>query len=328
MSPLPPIVECRLCPRRCKLAENERGDCRVRVNLDGELRTLVYGKPCALHIDPVEKKPLFHFLPGSSIFSIATAGCNLHCLFCQNWNISQSDPEETRNESFPPEHIVDAALKNRCPSIAYTYTEPVIYYEYTYDTCLQAHQKGLRNVLVTAWYIEEEPATEMAKVVDAANVDIKSFDDRFYRELCGGSLRPVLRATEILSKAGVLVEITNLIVPTKNDDPGVICELCAWVHDHLGAETPIHFTRFHPDYRLTGIPSTPAKTLLMAAETAHIQGLHHVYVGNLPEGGNEDTFCSKCGKKLIARRGFRVNENRLVAGRCPDCLQPLHGIWK
>ncbi len=262
------MVECRLCPKRCKLVDGERGNCRVRVNRSGNLRTLVYGKPCSLHIDPVEKKPMYHFLPGTPIFSLATAGCNLHCAFCQNWSISQADPEELNNTDMPPQAIVQAAKRNHCRSIAYTYTDPVIYFEYAYDTAKLAKQNGLKNVLVTAGYIEHEPLLELCSICDGANVDLKSFDDRFYREYCDARLKPVMHALETMVKQGMLVEITNLIVPTANDDLGMIAEMCAWIKETLGEETPLHFSRFFPQYRLTDLPPTPTKTLLAAAHVA------------------------------------------------------------
>lgn len=321
-------VECRLCPKRCKLAPLERGECRVRVNMGGELITLVYGKPCALHIDPVEKKPMFHFLPGTQIFSIATAGCNLSCLFCQNWNISQADPEDTDNRDFPPEKVVSTARSRGCLSIAYTYTDPIIYYEYTYDTSALAKKEGLKNVLVTAAYIEQEPLLELCKLVDGANVDLKSFDDRYYREICNGTLKPVLDAIETMVREGVLVEITNLIVPTLNDDIGMIREMCRWISTTLGEETPVHFSRFHPQYRMTMLPSTPAATLRSAAEAAKAEGLKHVYVGNMRDRTFENTYCPSCGKLIIERMGYRILDIRMTDGACGYCGAKVRGVWR
>ncbi|RJO72602.1 MAG: AmmeMemoRadiSam system radical SAM enzyme [Myxococcales bacterium] len=322
------IIECRLCPKRCKLAPGERGDCRARVNLDGQFTTLVYGKPCALHIDPIEKKPLHHFLPGTPIFSIAAAGCNLHCAFCQNWRISQTDPEDAENEAFSPEQIVQTAIDNRCPSIAYTYTEPIIYFEYTYDTSALARRRGLKNVLVTAGYIEPEPLEELCAVADAANVDLKSFSDRYYREVCAATLAPVLRTLEIMTKRGVLVEITTLIVPTLNDDMGMIREMCQWIKTTLGPDTPLHLSRFQPQYRLTALPPTPHGTLVEAAEIAVAEGLHYVYVGNLPDDRFAHTYCPNCKKAVIRRQGFRILESNLTDGKCAACGQAIHGVWR
>ncbi len=306
----------------------ERGECRVRVNRGGKLRTLVYGKPCSLHVDPVEKKPMFHFLPGSPIFSIATAGCNLSCLFCQNWSISQSDPEDLENHDYPPERVIEAARRSGCESIAYTYTDPVIYFEYALDTARLARKAGMKNVLVTAAYIEEEPLRELCEVTDGANVDLKSFDDNYYREICNGRLKPVLRSLEIMHEAGVLVEITNLVVPTLNDDPGMIAEMCVWIRDTLGAETPLHFSRFHPRHRLANLPPTSKETLILAAETALGAGLKHVYVGNLRDRRFEHTYCPACGKAVIRRAGFRILERNMKNGACAHCGRALRGVWR
>lgn len=321
-------VECRLCPKRCKLAPLERGDCRVRVNRGGELRTLVYGKPCALHIDPVEKKPMYHFLPGTRVFSLATAGCNLHCRFCQNWRISQSDPEDTNNEDFPPEKVVAAAVSGNCRSIAYTYTEPVTFFEYTLDTSRLAVERGLKNIMVTAGYIEPEPLEELCQVIHGANVDLKSFDDRYYREVCDGRLKPVMKALEIMVRHEVLVEITNLIVPSLNDDIGMIREMCAWIKETLGPETPLHFSRFHPQYRMTGLPPTPHQTLVAAAEAAGEAGLKYIYVGNIRDRVYENTYCPQCGKLIIGRIGYRITALKVEDGKCAHCGQAIHGIWR
>ncbi len=321
------LVECRLCPRRCKLAENERGDCRVRVNLNGELITLVYGKPCAVHVDPVEKKPLFHFLPGSSIFSIATAGCNLHCRHCQNWTISQADPETTRNIDLPPAAVVAATQRHGCRAIAYTYSDPVIYFEYAADTSRLAMDAGLKNVLVTAGYIEPEPLAELCAVTQAANVDLKAFSDRFYREVCDARLAPVLDTLETMKRLGVWLEVTNLVIPTLNDDPGMLREMCAWMVEKLGPDTPLHISRFHPQYRLDRLPPTPPATLIMAAEIAEQAGLHYVYVGNLRDAAHQTTHCPRCRKPVIARAGYRITELNLNDGRCGFCGEAIPGVW-
>ena len=238
-------VECRLCPRHCRLTEGMRGSCRVRMNRGGRLVSLVYGKPVSLHIDPVEKKPLYHFLPGTPTFSLATAGCNLHCLNCQNWQISQLNPEDARTEDFPPERIVDVAVAKSCKSISCTYTEPIVFYEYAVDIGRAAHKEGVKNVWVTAGYIEQEPLKDACSVIDAANVDIKAFSNDFYRRICGGSLQPVLNTIETMVQRGVLVEITNLVIPGENDDMGMVADMCRWIVDKCGPTTPLHFSRFH-----------------------------------------------------------------------------------
>jgi len=320
-------VICKLCPKECELGPDERGDCRARVNLDGKLITLVYGKPCSANVDPVEKKPMFHFLPGTRIFSIATAGCNLHCKFCQNWSISQREPEETHNIDLPPEAVVRAAQKYGCPSIAYTYSEPMTFFEYARDSSIIARRAGLKNVLVTAGYINEEPLRELCRVSDGANVDLKGFTEQYYRDVCDGDLATVLRNIEIMHKEGVFVEITNLVIPTLNDDPGLIRDMCKWIVKTLGAEVPIHFSRFSPRFQMRHLYPTPAKTLQMARDIAKEEGLHYVYVGNVP-GMDEDTFCPGCKTLLISRIGYLVKTNRLANGRCPDCGTSIAGVWK
>lgn len=323
------VVECTLCPRHCRLADGARGSCRVRVNRDGRLVSLVYGKPVSLHIDPVEKKPLFHFLPGTPTFSLATAGCNLHCRNCQNWQISQLNPEDARAEDFPPEKIVQTAAERNCKSISCTYTEPIIFYEYAVDIGRAARAKGLKNVWVTAGYIEQEPLKEACGIIDAANVDIKAFSNDFYRRICDATLQPVLDAIETMVKRGVHVEITNLVIPGENDDMGMVRDLCRWVVDRCGATTPLHFSRFHPMYKMTDKPPTPAETVRKAADTAVVAGLKHVYIGNMDPGDFGHTWCPSCGKKIIERQGFQLLDNRVGPdGKCGYCGAQIKGIWK
>lgn len=320
-------IRCKLCPKECELGVNERGNCRARVNLDGRLITLVYGKPCAIHVDPMEKKPMFHFLPGTPIFSIATAGCNLHCKFCQNWEISQKNPEDTVNEDVPPRAVVEGALRYGCKSIAYTYTEPITFYEYTRDTCILAREAGLKNVLVTAGYINEAPLRELCKVADGANVDLKGFTEEYYREICDGDLATVLRTLEVMLEEGVFVEITTLIVPTLNDDMKTIAQMCKWIVHNLGNDIPHHFSRFTPRYLMKHLYPTPAETLVRARETALEAGMKYVYIGNIP-GQFEDTICPTCKKVVIARFGFEVRSNVLVDGACPYCKTKINGVWR
>lgn len=320
-------VQCGLCPRLCVLGPGQRGYCRARENIGGELVTLVYGNPCAMHIDPIEKKPLSHVLPGTRTFSIATAGCNLRCQFCQNWQISQRPPEETDNHNLPPAAVVAEAIRRNCRSIAYTYTEPVIFYEYTYDTSVQARKQGLKNILVTAAYINEQPLRELCPVIDAANVDLKG-DAEYYRKVVGGTLDPVLRALEVMREMGVWVEISNLIIPTLNDRPAQIEWLAGWVHDHLGADTPLYFSRFQPLYQLRNLPPTPVETLRRAREIARGKGLRFVYTGNIPGDPGENTFCPDCGQPVIKRTGYRIRKNNLKDGRCGFCGAAIAGLWK
>jgi pyruvate formate lyase activating enzyme len=321
-------VQCELCPKLCIIAPGQSGECRVRVNLDGVLRTVVYGYPCSVSVDPVEKKPLFHFLPGTSILSIATVGCNLHCKNCQNWEISQANPEESRAFSCPPEKVVALAKQQSCPSIAYTYTEPIIYYEYTYDTAKLAHEVGVRNVLVTAGYINEEPWRELLEHVDAANIDLKSISDAFYRDVCSATLKPIQNALVVAKSMGVLVEVTNLVIPTLNDKPEEFRELSQWVRANLGAETPLHFSGFAPMYQMRHLPPTSLQTLDMARDIAISEGLENVYIGNRKTEKGENTYCPECRKLLVQRVGYSVLQNRLQEGKCPDCGREVYGVWK
>lgn len=320
-------VQCTLCPRRCRLQENMRGDCRVRINLLGRLQTLVYGNPCSVHIDPIEKKPIFHMLPGTASFSIATAGCNLHCKYCQNWAISQVPPEETRNMNMSPDRVIEYALRGDCKSIAYTYSDPVVFYEYMLDTAKLAREKDIKNVMVTAGYINKEPLLEACKWIDAANIDLKGFTEQYYQDVCFATLQPVLDAIEIMYKNGVLVELTNLIVPTLNDDYKKIEEMCVWIRDMLSSDVPLHFSRFYPTYKLKNLPLTPQETLAKAREVAQGVGLRYVYVGNIPGNPGESTYCPHCGKILIGRIGYIIKENNLVDGKCKFCSTAIYGTW-
>lgn len=322
-------VQCELCPKSCVIAPGQSGECRIRVNLDGKLLAVTYGYPCAVHVDPVEKKPLYHFLPGSRIFSLATVGCNLHCINCQNWEISQENPENEPARHMPPGNVSGLARQHGCASVAYTYTDPVVFYEYTLDTCIRARDEGLRNALVTAGYINTKPLKELCRYVDAANVDLKAFSDSFYRDICGATLQPVLNALVTMKGAGVLLEVTNLVIPTLNDKDGQIRDLCRWVVANLGRETPLHFSRFFPRYKLERLPPTPAETLDRAREIARAEGLFHVYVGNIlrPDGGN--TLCHSCGRLLIERRRYAILANDLTCeGRCPKCKTEAYGTWR
>ncbi len=321
-------VKCPICPKGCELPPGGIGDCRVRQNIDGEIRCTTYGYPCALNVDPVEKKPLYHFLPGSPILSIATAGCNLHCKQCQNWQLSQSAHFASANVEMLPGDVARMAKERECPAIAYTYTEPLVSFEYTRDCCKAAAEADIRNVLVTAAYINPEPLREICRYVDAANVDLKSFSDDFYRTVCDARLAPVLKALTIMKECGVMLEVTNLIIPTLNDSEEETKQLCGWVAENLGVETPLHFSRFFPQNELKHLPPTPTGTLLRAREIAKETGLRFVYVGNMQSADGENTNCPNCGKPLIERHGYTVRANRLADGKCPACQTPVSGIWK
>ena len=320
------LIHCNLCPHECILAEKDRGFCRTRVVLDGMLHTIAYGNPCSAHIDPVEKKPLYHFLPSSQVLSIATAGCNLRCLNCQNWQISQSKPEETKNLDLMPAALVDACKTRNIPLIAYTYSEPIIFYEYVMESSQIAHSNGIRNVLVTAGYIKEKPLQALCKVTDAANVDLKGFSDIFYRKVTGAKLQPVLNALKVLRSEGVWLEITKLIVPTLSEDLDDLKAMCDWLAANLGPGTPLHLSRFHPTYKLKHLPPTPVETMEIAYNIAIASGLHFVYIGNVPGSVYQNTVCPKCGEHVIKRSGYIIIENLLDNGRCP-CGEIIPGVW-
>ncbi|MCK4353131.1 AmmeMemoRadiSam system radical SAM enzyme [candidate division WOR-3 bacterium] len=322
------VVQCHLCPHNCVLKPGQRGFCRVRKNINGKLYTLNYGLPCAVHIDPIEKKPLFHFLPKSGVFSIATAGCNLRCKFCQNWGISQRPPEETENVSLSPKEVVRIAKEKGCPSIAYTYSEPTNFYEYMFETAKLAKKAGIKNTMHSNGYINPKPLRKLCKYLDAANIDLKGFTDEFYQELTQGHLDPVLRSLKIIKEEGVWLEITNLIVPTKNDDPKTIRKMCEWIRDSLGPDVPLHFSRFSPLYKLRNLPPTPVETLEEARKIALDVGLKYVYIGNIPGHKAESTYCPKCSRMVIHRIGYHIAENNIVNGRCKFCGCKIPGIWK
>jgi pyruvate formate lyase activating enzyme len=321
-------VKCLICPNECTLKEGELSTCNNRVNEGGKLYTIAYGNPCAVHIDPIEKKPLYHFLPSSSAFSVATAGCNLACLNCQNWTISQTSPRKTRNYDLMPRALVEKAAKNNCKSIAYTYSEPITFYEYTYDSSKLARERGIKNVMVTAGYINEKPLRELVKYIDAANVDLKSFSDSIYLKLNGGTLQPVLNTLKVLKEEGVWLEITNLIVPSWTDNFEMIKKMCDWLYDNNLYNYPLHFSRFHPQYKLTQLPSTPVATLQKAREIALKAGIKFVYIGNVPGTKAENTYCPKCKKVLIERRGYSILANNISGNKCKYCGENIPGVWK
>ena len=320
-------VRCRLCPLNCTIEKGKAGVCGVRENIGGTLFSKVYGKPVAIHIDPIEKKPLYHFLPGSKILSLATAGCNLRCNFCQNWEISQSKPDELRAYATTPEDVVKMAIDNGCESIAFTYTEPTVFYEYMLDIAKQAHESGILTVWVTCGYINKEPLQNLLPWIDAANIDLKGFSEKFYNTYTTGSLEPVLKTIELSHISGIEMEITNLIIPGANDDPETIRRMCGWLKDNVGIDTPLHFSRFFPNYRLTNRPATPEKTLDIAWDIAHDAGMRYVYLGNI-QTDKEDTYCPNCGEKVIDRTGYRIHFNDVVDGKCKHCGYEIYGVFE
>ncbi len=321
------IVQCLLCKKECKLVNGQRGDCRVRINLNNRLTTLVYGKPCAVHVDPIEKKPMFHMLPGTTALSIATAGCNLHCKFCQNWEISQREPEDTINHDLPPAKVVQAAKNAACRSIAYTYSEPIVFYEYTLDSAKLAKAANIKNIMVTAGFINRDPLLELCKYIDGANVDLKAFTEEYYHKICGGELKPVLETIKTMHEQGVWVEITNLLAPTLNDDMSMSKQMCNWIMDNLGADVPLHFSRFWPTYKLKNLPPTSVEVITEARETALAVGLNYVYVGNVPGHEGNNTYCPKCNQIIIGRIGYMLTKYDIINGTCGKCGAKIAGIW-
>ena len=322
-----PIVKCLLCAQECMLKDGERGRCRARINHGGVLKSLVYGRLAAIHVDPIEKKPFYHFLPGSNAFSLGTAGCPLSCRFCQNWEISQARPEDIHTSVYSPEDIVTAAARRRSPVIAFTYNEPTVFIEYLTDIARQGRKQRMKSVLVSCGFMNLRPLDEMCEVLDAIKIDLKGFSPDFYRDVCGAELDPVLRSIKQISRKGVHLEIVNLVVPTLNHSPAMMTRLIEWVAGEIGPDVPLHFTRFHPAYQMLQLPPTPVSTLETAYETAKSKGLHYPYVGNVPSHPGNHTYCPSCGKTVVERTGFFVLSNRITNGKCPFCGRAIAGVW-
>lgn len=320
-------VKCLLCPRECVVKPGMKGFCRARENREGKYYTIAYGNPCAVHIDPIEKKPFFHFLPGTTALSIAVAGCNFTCKNCQNWDISQAEPEDTQNADLGPEDVVASARKYRSPTIAYTYTEPVIFFEYMLATCKSARKQGIKNVMHSNGYINQKPLEELCQYLDAADIDLKGFTNEFYTSMTSGTLAPVLATLETLKKNRVHLEITNLIIPTKNDNPDDMRMMYEWIVKELGPDVPLHISRFYPMYKLNNLIPTPAETLKQAYDIARGAGLHYVYIGNLPGQPEENTYCPKCKKAVIERVGYTIKANNLKGNNCKFCGFKIAGVW-
>jgi pyruvate formate lyase activating enzyme len=322
-------VQCDLCPRACKLREGQRGFCFVRARRNDEIVLTTHGRSSGLAVDPIEKKPLSHFLPGSAVLSFGTAGCNLSCRFCQNWSISKARRDETAGQSASPEEIAAAAERLECASVAFTYNEPVVFLEYALDTAEACHARGIRTVAVTNGYILPEPRAELCARLDAANVDLKSFNDGFYRCFCGGRLAPVLETLEYVAcETEVWLEVTNLLIPGLNDSEAETAELSRWIYEHLGPDVPLHLSAFHPAFRLLDRPPTPAATLARARAIALETGLRFVYTGNVRDFEGESTFCPPCGALLIERRGYRIGAYKLTGeGACRFCGERIPGVF-
>jgi pyruvate formate lyase activating enzyme len=322
------LVQCQLCPKYCIIEDGNNGNCKARGNRNGKLYSLVYGKPVSVNIDPVEKKPQFHFLPGTNAYSIGTAGCNLHCKFCQNWEISQCAPDEIPFIELPPEKVVEEALKSGCKSIAYTYNDPVVFIEYVIDTAKLAKKKGLKNIFVTNGYINQEPLREICKYMDAFHIDLKSFNDKFYKDICSGTLTPILETLKTLKTEKKHFEIIHLTILGFNDNEKELREMCKWIKEELGTDTVLHFSRFFPCYLMNDTPPTPEKTLIRAGEIATEAGINYVYIGNIILEGWENTYCPNCKELLIERKWFDVLKNKIKNGKCFNCRTKIAGIWE
>ncbi len=322
-----PAVKCLLCAQGCTIAGGERGKCRARMNVRGELRSLVYGRPMATQVDPIEKKPFYHFLPGSVAFSMATSGCPLRCKFCQNWQLSQARPEDYATPTVSPSSIVETVRARSIPVIAFTYNEPTVFTEYLTDIARLARKQNKRCVMVSCGFMNPEPLAEMCSVLDAIKIDLKGFDESFYRNVCSAELRPVLRTIQQISNSRVHLEIVNLVVPTLNDSDKMLHALVDWVAGELGPDVPIHFTAFHPEYQLLNLPNTPVSTLERARNMALSKGIHFPYVGNVPGHPGDNTYCPACSKVLIKRKGYFILETNLKDGRCKFCGKAIAGVW-
>jgi len=320
-------VRCQLCANTCLIPDGDRGRCRARYNDHGVLKSLVWGRPITTHVDPIEKKPFYHVLPGAAAFSLATSGCPLRCKFCQNWEISQAMPEDYAADVVAPAVLAGASVSRGAPVVAFTYNEPTVFVEYMADICEVAKEEGLRCVLVSCGYMEPAPLQAMCGFLDAIKIDLKGADPQFYRRVCEAELAPVQRSIEAVARAGVHLEIVNLVVPTLNDDERQLDGLAAWVAASVGADVPVHFTRFHPDYLLRNLPATPVATLQRARELALGRGLRYVYVGNVPGDDGNRTFCPACGEVVIDRKGFFVESTRMKDGACAACGQKIPGVW-
>jgi pyruvate formate lyase activating enzyme len=320
-------IMCRICPNECVLKEGELSKCNNRKVHDSKLYTLAFGNPCAANVDPVEKKPLYHFLPGTRAYSIATAGCNLVCLNCQNWTISQTSPDKTRNFDLPPAKVIEECIKNNCASIAYTYSEPVTFYEYVFETATLARKAGIKNIIKSNGYINAEPLKKLCSVIDAANIDLKAFTESTYLKLTGGKLQPVLDSLKIYKDMGIWLEITNLVVPSWSDDLNEIRSMCRWLSDNGFKSTPLHLSRFYPLHKLEQLPPTSVEVLNSAFNIANEEGLKYVYTGNIPGEEKSDTKCPSCGSSLVVRQGYRIASNNIIGGKCNKCGYKVEGVW-
>ncbi len=322
------IVQCELCFRRCLLEDKDIGYCEIRVNRGGNLFTMGYGNPGALNIDPIEKKPFYHVLPGTNSFSIACVGCNIDCKFCQNWQIAQAKPGDLRTREMAPGDIVSEAEKNKCRTIAYTYSEPTVWAEYVMDCADESNKKSIYSLVVSNGTWSSQALDELLTKIKAIKIDFKSIEPAYYRDICNGELQPVLDTILRIKKSGVWLELVNLVIPTLNDSDTHFIKMARWIKSHIGTDVPLHFTRFHPMYRLTHLPPTPLPVFDKAYDIARSEGLKYVYVGNVPKHKAQHTQCPKCSKQVIIRDGFSIKEFHIVNGKCSSCQCQIPGIWK
>ena len=323
-----PHVQCTLCPIFCVIPEGEAGMCRVRVNRNRRLYTTVYGQPCSIAFHPMEQGPIFHAFPGSRCLGLATAGCNLRCKYCQNWQMSQFGAEETDNYDLPPERVAGLAREEHCQIVVFAYTDPVVFYEYALDTAKTVKAEGLKTVLVTAGYVDTQPLKDFCEYIDVIRIDLKSFSEKFYRDVVGGTLQPVLEAIKTVHEQGTWLEIVDPLVPGFNDSPEEIREMSRWMVENLGRDVPLHFLKFFPAYKMRNFPPTPEEVLSRSRQIAMDEGLRYVYVGNLPGHEGENTFCPECGKRLVERVGYLgIRENNISDSKCRFCGCPIPGIW-
>ena len=320
-------IQCRTCFRMCSVPPGARGFCRVRENRDGRYYSLVHSRPSAIQVDPIEKEPHNHMLPGTDILCFGTVGCNFRCRHCHNWHLSQASPGDRKTYDTPPEKAVQLTIERNIPTISFTYNEPTAFYEYVYDVAVEAKKRGLRILWHSNGSMQPEPLMKLLKYTDAVTIDLKGFTKRAY-DNSSALLEPVLRTLKIIKREGKLLEIVNLVIPTINDDPDDIRRMCLWIKENIGADAPLHFTRFFPNYKLTHLPPTPIKTLEKTYEIAREVGLHYVFIGNTPGHKYNSTFCPKCGKKLIHRTHFQVLKVELKGGRCKFCGHKIPGLWK
>lgn len=322
-------VQCELCPNRCVLAPGQRGICKVRENIKGKLYSLVYGQPVSINVDPIEKKPFYHFLPGSKAYSLATAGCNLSCQYCQNWAIAQRSPEELEATPMTPEQVVEAAVQSNSQVIAFTYNEPTVWYEYMVDIAKLAQQKGLKTVMVSSGYINPEPLKQLLPYLDAIKIDFKSFNDETYQQLIGGRLEPVLEAIKITYQQGTWLELVHLVVPDYTDELEEIRQMCLWIKENVSDQVPIQFSRFSPKYKLTNLPPTPEESVKQARQICLEAGLKYVYTGNIEDEIGSTTFCPDNQEPLIVRQGYFVKQNLInTNGQSPNCPSIIPGVWQ